>query len=341
MSGDQCFEWTEAVSLAREGFAVFPVHIAHRHTFCGKTIIHCSCGKGGTVGRNDDIICKGKHPDCKFSEVSTTDIERINRFGSRWMTRGIGVHLGKSHAWVLDIDGEEGYAELDKLTSEHGELTATRTIKTGSGGMHFVFAGWVDKIHSGKLAPHIDVKGNVGHAYHVVPPTRHHSGNRYEYIDRVLPADAPEWLIKLVQDKTYTRNPDARKLDAAALEARKTFEVPIWKLLTRDQIGLLHQEGPTLRGSHPVHGSTTKRNFAIDLNTNRWFCNNHVSTGGLFELAAVLSGICKCEDFKRGAKNPLIGKKFIEVVGAASQLGVSTADIRRQLNKGVALGGIC
>jgi len=333
---DRCIEWQEAVNLAREGFALFPVHISHKCMIGDSSKLFCSCGEMG---------CKGKHPDGKFSEIATTDIKRINNYGNKWMTRGIGVHLGKSYSWVLDIDGEEGYTELDVITDQYGKLPETRTIKTGSGGMHYCWAGWVDKIHSGSLSPNIHIKGNIGHCYHVVPPTLHYSGNRYEYINRRNPADAPEWLTALAHKGSDKSNGNARALTPEQWEAKKAYEVSIMRLLSPEQKQLLHREGNTMRGAHPVsdHGSATGRNFTIDLDTNRWFCNREgcKGTGGIFELAAILTGICKCEDFKRGSDNPLTGKKFIESVGAVTELGIPRDELRNHMYKGVDISAIC
>lgn len=319
-----------AIDIANEHYAIFPVHISRRVNTTGdEDVIQCTCGKLG---------CTGKHPSvASFSKESTSDINRIRSFGSRWEFRGIGVHLRKCYSWVLDIDAPEGYSELKLLTDKYGELPETRTVKTGGGGMHYYFAGWVDKINSGKLADHIDVKGNVGDAYVVAPPTIHHSGNRYEYLNRCKPVDAPQWLVDLVVSKTH-RIGGGLNASAEQLTLRKQYEIPIEKLLSSQQMGKLQTSGDMLRGDHPGHGSKNHRNFTIDRTTNRWFCNRCESYGGLFELAAILGGICKCEDFPRNKETDIIptlqGRKFRDAVQYCIGVGIDPEDLKTHISGG-------
>lgn len=321
---------SEAVSLAMEHYAIFPVHISKKiHTTGPEEIIQCTCGKNG---------CTGKHPSVKsFSSDSTTDLERIRNYGHRWENRGIAIHLRKCYCWVVDVDAPNGYEELKAITDKYGELPETRTVKTGGGGLHYYFAGWVDKINSGKLAEHIDIKGNVGDAYVVAPPTHHHSGNRYEYIKRIKPVDAPEWLVDLVVSKTYNKS-NATPLTPEQIAARKEYEVPIEQLLKPEHISKLTQSGCMLRGDHPVHGSKNHRNFTIDLSTNRWFCNRCNSYGGLFELAAIMSGDCKCADFKRDRKEihiPVLqGGGFTKAVQFCVDSGIDPEDLKVHISGG-------
>lgn len=321
----------EAISLAREHYAIFPVHIAKTiRGISGTDDTLCTCGMSG---------CTGKHPAVKsFSIESTTDLQRINDYGQRWEYKGIGIHLRKCYCWVVDVDAPEGYSELKEITDEHGELPETRTVKTGGGGMHYYFAGWVDKINSGKLAEHIDIKGNVGDAYVVAPPTLHHSGNRYDYINRINPSQAPEWLTDLVVSKTYGRNKSVSPLSKEQMETRLQHEIPLERLLKQEHLSRLQVCGDMLRGDHPVHGSKNHRNFTIDKTTNRWFCNRCESYGGFFELAAVLAGICNCKDFPRNGDNdlirPLQGKKFVSAVQYCLDNGIDEEDLKTHISRG-------
>jgi len=321
---------TEALSLAKEHYTIFPVHVSKKINTTGpEHLIQCTCG---------EIGCTGKHPSVRsFSSDSTSDTTRIRKFGDRWETRGIGIHLRKCYCWVVDIDAPEGYSELKELTDKYGELPETRTVKTGGGGLHYYFAGWVDKINSGKLAEHIDIKGNVGDAYVVAPPTLHHSGNQYSYINRRQPVDAPEWLLERVISKTYRKNTNT-PVSKEALDSRKQWEIPIETLLTALQLSKLNNSGDMLRGDHPQHGSKNHRNFTIDRSTNRWFCNRCESYGGLFELAAILGGICHCSDFPRITPEitipPLQGKRFNQVIQYCLDAGIDAEDLKIHISGG-------
>ncbi len=322
-------ELSEALSLAKEGYPVFPLHTARTLTD-GSTL--CTCSVHG---------CTGKHPRVQFSKEATTNIDQINYWynSNREPSYGIGIHLGKCHQWVLDIDGKEGIAELKEITDKYGNLPETRVVISGSGdGLHYYFAGWVDRVNSGSLSENIHIKGNTGSAYVVAPPTLHASGKRYTYLRRCSPVDAPEWLINLIATRNRT---SGAKLTPEQLECRATNEVPITRLLTKELLKGLHEEGNLIRGSHPIHGSKTGRNFCIDKTINRWFCNRegHHSSGGLFEFAAMVAGICKCEDFARPSDDaihipPLQGKKFVEAVQFCLDSGIDPEDLKVHLSRG-------
>ena len=323
--------YEEALALIKEGYSPFPMHVARRLE--DKKTYLCTCGRSGTIGTgSSENICKGKHPVVAFSEWDGTE-----QFGTRWENYGIGIHTGKSHCWVLDIDGDAGFKELKELTNTYGELPETRTVLTGSGGHHYYFAAWVDKVSSGFLSDNIHIKGNVGHAYVVAPPSKHHSGNKYQYIIRRSPVDAPDWLLKLVQEKIPCGG-NGTPLSIEQIKERLKYEVPIILLLSKDHKKSLHMEGTTIRGSHPSHGSTTKRNFTIDTKTNRWFCTRHHSHGGLFELASILSGICECNDFSRNGEEisiPVLqGKKFKDAVQYCLDVGITAEDLKVHISRG-------
>lgn len=325
--------YQEALDLLHEGYFPFPMHVA-RKLDDGITYL-CTCGKCGTVGDSDEKnICKGKHPVVAFSSWNN-----IEKFKTRWENYGIGIHVGKSHCWVLDVDGEQGFSDLKELTDKHGELPETRTVKTGGGGIHYYFAAWVDKISSGFITDNLHVKGNSGNSYVVAPPSKHHSGNRYEYILRRSPVDAPDWLLKIVKEKKL--NDERCSMTDEQLQERSKYEIPLFKILNDKQRKYLHHEGTALRGHHPLHGSTTGRNFTIDLKTNRWFCTRHHSHGGLFELASVFAGICNCEDFSKNTEEEdaihipvLQGKKFIASVQYCLDSGISAEDLKVHISRG-------
>jgi len=316
-------EHQEALALIKEGFYIFPLHLSKRMS--DGTIL-CTCGRDG---------CTGKHPIIRFSEKATATKESVDYWWSRFTQAPIGIHLGRSHAWVLDIDGPAGMAELDALLKEHGSLPATRTVRTGSGnGLHYYFAAWVDKIHSGYLTENIHIKGNIGSALVVAPPSQHVSGNRYEYINRCNPVDAPEWLLSLINQNTTRIN--GIEITPEMIAARKEYEIPIYQILSKEQLAALHKEGDSLIGYHPIHnkGTPADREFSISLSHNRWHCFVHETNGGLFELAAMLSGICSCQDLKRidESTRPLSGENFKESMRYCLERGIALDDLEQHMN---------
>jgi hypothetical protein len=285
----------------------------------------CTCG---------DVGCDGKHPMVPFSEWATADKEKITDWWTRHPESNIGIHLGKSHAWVLDIDPRSGGdISFQKMIEQYGELPETRVVRTGSGGFHYYFAAWMEKIGAPKLKdfPGVDVKGNDKNQYVVAPPSSHYKGGKYEYVNRVTPFDAPYWLLDLLHKNTaeVKRKP----LSPTEQLERANRQVPIHKLLTADQLSQMHREGNFLIGYHPIHKTPdSPREFSINLLTNRWHCWWHNSSGGLLELAAILTGLCQCEEFsKDNIIKPLSGQNFARSITAAHTLGISADDLRKFL----------
>lgn len=121
----------------------------------------------------------------------------------------IGVATGEaSGIIVLDVDGAEGRDSLNGYS-----LPDTVTVSSGrtDGGCHYWFRypGSPVKNVIG-LRPGLDIRADGG--YVIVPPSRHHSGKLYEWgspegFDWEAIAEAPEWLLKLIEEKATTKGP--------------------------------------------------------------------------------------------------------------------------------------
>ncbi len=113
-----------------------------------------------------------------------------------------GVAIGQpSGVFVIDIDGEEGRASMVDLERQGFTLPATLTVTTGraDGGEHCYYRMPqgidVRNDQSGRIAPHVDVRGTGG--FVVCPPSTHASGKQYRFTDRnAAIADAPVWVIE-------------------------------------------------------------------------------------------------------------------------------------------------
>ena len=81
------------------------------------------------------------------------------------------------------------------------------------------------------------------------------------------------------------------------------------------------------RGSHPIHGSTTEKNFCVNTKANTWYCFRHNSGGGALQYLAVKEGIIKCEQAKKGA---LKRKIFRDVLQIAVSQGLIDQKILKQ-----------
>lgn len=127
---------------------------------------------------------------------ATTDQSKITAWFNRWPNANIGIPTGeRSGILALDVDNP---ASLEILEAEHGELPATTTIRTGSGGLHYYFrypAGEKISISAGKLGPGLDTRGEGG--YVIAPPSV--ATGPYEVLDRLPLAAPPEWLLQALR----------------------------------------------------------------------------------------------------------------------------------------------
>ena len=117
----------------------------------------------------------------------------------------------RSGLWVLDSDGEPGFATIDAMEARYGPLPATLAVQTGR-GLHLYFAwpnGTDIRSKAGVIGPGLDQRGNGG--YVAVPPSVHPSGARYEWRYTVVgdveiapsgPAPAPPWLVLAAMERT-------------------------------------------------------------------------------------------------------------------------------------------
>ena len=69
---------------------------------------------------------KGSH-----SRLPTAIWSRLSIDGTP--NAGIGLATG-SNCWVLDVDGDEGYSQIERREKEHGDLLPTPNSRTGGGG---------------------------------------------------------------------------------------------------------------------------------------------------------------------------------------------------------------
>jgi hypothetical protein len=177
-----------ALACAQHGFQVIPLH---NITANGA----CSC--------KESMNCKsaGKHPrPSGWPEKASTDEATIRAWWGKWPQANIGLAMGEeSGIWALDIDGDEGLAELAELEWEHEPLPSTPSFQTGGGGVQYLFR-WpaegtiiTSGSHVNRLS--IDTRGRGGQS--CVPPSVSGKGP-YRWLvtpDEVAPVEAPAWLL--------------------------------------------------------------------------------------------------------------------------------------------------
>jgi Bifunctional DNA primase/polymerase, N-terminal/Primase C terminal 1 (PriCT-1) len=212
-----------ALRYAALGWPIIPVH----SPAFGDPGNPCSCSRVRCprIGRHlchknnckykDQHLCHqsgcesvGKHPRTKNGlHDASTDEAKIRLWWGTWGEANIGVVTGiRSGFFVLDVDPREGGSKsLALLKSKHGKLPDTRTADTGGGGVHYLFKypDFPVKNSTGRLGPGLDIKGEGGAI--VVAPALHHSGKRYCWRNDAPIAEAPEWLLRLLQEEQKLR----------------------------------------------------------------------------------------------------------------------------------------
>src|SRR5262245_10201053 len=155
--------WVEALELARRDTSVFP------------------CGED-----KRPLTVSG------FKDASA-DPHVIHEWWTRWPNALIGVPTGVKFV-VIDIDLEHDAAK-QWLADNRDRVPRTRTHRTRSGGIHWLFAPH-DKVRctASKLGAHVDTRGHGGYAIWW-PATG------LEVLHGGVLAPVPEWIIDTLTPK--------------------------------------------------------------------------------------------------------------------------------------------
>ena len=190
-----------ALDYATRGWRVIPIH---------------SISGGGCSCLKSECKSAGKHPRTEHGQKdASTGPDTIQGWWNQWPQANVGIVTGAlSGLVVLDVDPRHGGPDsLSDLEARHGDLPQTARTRTGGGGTHVLFAhpGGTVKNKAG-FAPGLDVRGDGG--YIVAPPSRHASGDGYEWAihpDDVLLAPIPEWLLAVIKGDGQA---DVRRADS-------------------------------------------------------------------------------------------------------------------------------
>jgi hypothetical protein len=160
----------------------------------------CGCGR---------LNCRdpGKHPLGALAPNGLNNASTDEIIVRHWWSArpDANVAIATGQVIVLDVDPRNGGdASLAELEQKHGALPTTASARTGGGGLHVYLqppSGITIKNSASALAPGLDIRGTGG--YVLAPPSRHVSGNRYEWIsdDRGY-APMPPWVVAALQEPT-------------------------------------------------------------------------------------------------------------------------------------------
>jgi len=176
-----------AVELAARGWAVFPTRDRDKPP-------RPSC-----AGCRREPRCRGPHECghelCHGVLDASTDLERVVDWFTRFPAANLGARVPTGLV-VLDIDPRHGGDDqLAALVAEHGQLPATLSVRTGSGGWHYYMRASHAATQS-RLPAGVELKTPRG--FCIMPPSVHPAtGQPYEWHEVVEPARMPRWLVEL------------------------------------------------------------------------------------------------------------------------------------------------
>jgi putative DNA primase/helicase len=183
---------TNPLLKAAERYAARGLHVLPLHSIEAGA---CSC-------RYDHCDSPGKHPRTEHGvKDASTDPAVIARWWRMWPRASVGIATGAvSRIIVVDVDD---LLALRHLAATKGRLPETATATTGRGvHLYFQHPGGHVPNTSGKIAAHVDTRGDGGYA--VAPPSTHYSGAQYRWSSPkgVGPAPCPKWLLDALAAKS-------------------------------------------------------------------------------------------------------------------------------------------
>jgi hypothetical protein len=148
---------------------------------------------------------------------ATTNRARILAWWTRHPQANIGLACGHTFD-VLDVDRPTGAQAVRELAATHGFRSSGPLVRTGGGGWHFYLAPTgLGNVSPAGLA-HVDWRGQGG--YVVAPPSRHASGEAYQWAHgRDLdspPGQVPAVLLERLQPHQLHRPTSPVQLPAGA-----------------------------------------------------------------------------------------------------------------------------
>lgn len=175
-----------AADYVAKGWPVFPCRPAP------EDVVDPSTGEITTQKEKTPLTPRG------LKDATTTSHIIKAWWGRKYPEAMVGIPTGEPiGAWVLDIDVQhDGHITLAALLDEHGDLPATLSASTPSGGTHYYFKHQAGVRNRGAVGEGVDVRGDGG--YVISPGSVMADGRSYRWDNDLEPAEAPAWLLALV-----------------------------------------------------------------------------------------------------------------------------------------------
>lgn len=151
--------------------------------------------------------CPGKSPMIKgWQDHNSTSLVDLQSWDKSFKNWNIGLPLGDASGYCgIDVDGDEGIKLLQEMSQ--GDLPATWEYSTGAGHrlLYLIPAGLkTKKFKQTGQGEHQECALLCTGQQTVLPPSIHHSGRKYEWVDGHSPwemdcAVAPAWLVDKIK----------------------------------------------------------------------------------------------------------------------------------------------
>ena len=223
-----------------------------------------------------------------------------------------GILCGHAGVTVADLDDPitlAGMGILQKVPEN------AMQVKTGRGGMH-VYFDCAELDHQIGLY-HPTLKDEDGDPLHlgeiqskgqqvVGVNSIHPNGNRYELVNDapIMPISKAD-LLAIFDGLILTGIDDPTEEPRRAEHRRRSSGgSSIGDMIPIDQVAwpkdIKERAGSEVIGTHPLHGSDSGKNFAVNTAKNCWHCFRHKTGGGPLEWLAVEAGLISCKDARPG-----------------------------------------
>lgn len=247
-----------------------------------------------------------------------------------------GVVAGVGGLIVFDADGLLRLTELGVMA----ELPDTFTVRTGGGGLHLYYLSDLDQkiiMYDRELKDegkplHLGEVQSRG--FQAVGPGSLHPNGKYYTIERDLPiASISSEVLKGILSKHVDygfdeATPEKKRLRVVMVDPniRDPFDgARVEDILSPKNA---KRSKTTIKGSHPIHGSTGGNNFIVDLAENTWRCWRCGSGGGPALAVAVREGILRCDQARAGVLRGDLFKQTVNVAREKGYIGQKAANCK-------------
>lgn len=273
------------------------------------------------------VAAKSKRPiDQDWQETANYQFDSPSLLQHLQDGGNYGIICGPGEVRVLDCDELSRLEELGVLA----KFPQTFAVQSRAGRVHRYYLipelkkkiVLFDPILKDENGQPLHLGEIQGPGTQIVAPGSIHSvtGEPYKVID-----DSPIAALSLEEVKAAIEGLKTSRVTEQILHRTETSpkEDDQFRNIRIDDIaypkGETRRIGDEIQGTHPVHGSTTGKNFRIDLKKNTWYCDRCHSGGGPALWLAVESGILRCDQAASGA---LRGDDFRKVLRIAEERGL-------------------